>query len=685
MRRLILDRRFWLIPLAIWAAVAAASLSWNYRTISEHADGLATSRGRFVFEMVETVRLWNARHGGVYVFPDSRTEPNPYLAKMDVERDLELPDGRRLTLVNPAYMTRQIGSVLAEAGSTLLRITSLKPINPDNAASPWEAQALTAFEGGLREHLEQATEGGRGVFRYIAPLVTEKACLKCHESQGYQVGDIRGGVSVTFPSSDILHPASEQIRLTVATHVVVWLALSALTLFALFHFRRQMVSLELAKAEQDMLVELRTRELNKEVQERQRAESQLRLLLESSGEGIFGVDRDGRFTFCNPIGLQLLGYRSLESIRGESAFAILQCEHGRCALRQVLDGNGAVHSEDERFRRADGVTIPVSYRVHPLLRDGGIAGAVVTFSDITERKRNEAELRKLSNAVDMSPESVVITDAEGRIEYVNPRFEAVTGYRADEVIGKTPALLQSGRTPVETYQELWRAIRGGSQWSGELLNRKRNGELFWEDETIYPILDESGEVTHFVAIKEDVTERKRMEERIWRQANYDALTDLPNRRLFFDRLEQVLLRARRDGTEFALMYLDLDRFKPINDTLGHEAGDQLLRQSAQRIRDCLRESDTAARIGGDEFTVLLPGADDAGAEEVARKLRQRMAEPFRVAGEEVSVGISVGVVRYPRDGESSDLLLKHADAAMYAAKRNGDIGYLFFDRMANAS
>ena len=298
----------------------------------------------------------------------------------------------------------------------------------------------------------------------------------------------------------------------------------------------------------------------------------------------------------------------------------------------------------------------------------------------TEMERHQAQerLRLLSLAIEHSPASVVITDAEARIQYVNKRFVDLTGYRQEEVYGKTPRILKSGQTPPDTYRELWRQLRSGNEWRGHFLNRKKNGDLFWEEASISPLLDGQGAVTHFVAVKEDITERKRLEAQIWHQANYDSLTDLPNRLLFLDRLQQTLRQADRDQTRAALLFVDLDRFKTVNDTLGHEAGDDLLREMVHRIRGCVRTDDTVARMGGDEFTVILPRLQHPdGAGKVAGKILASLGEPFLLRGKEILLTASIGIAIYPEHGHDYVSLLRHADVAMYQVKEGGRNAFRF--------
>lgn len=276
-------------------------------------------------------------------------------------------------------------------------------------------------------------------------------------------------------------------------------------------------------------------------------------------------------------------------------------------------------------------------------------------------------------------EGIVITDAAGRIRLVNPAFTAMTGYTAEEAVGHTPALLKSGRQGTDFYEDMWNALTVDGKWQGEIWNRRKNGEVYPEWLSISSVRDERGAIEQYIAIFGDITERKSIEEIMKYHASHDPVTGLANRRLFLDRLTQQILTARRHkDAPVAVMFLDLDRFKHINDTLGHEAGDQLLKQVAQRLRSTVRESDTVARVGGDEFTVLLPWPTQrAAALTVAAKLVKAMNKSFDLAGQPVTVTTSIGVSVFPQDGDDPESLLRSADTAMYTVKQRGRAGFAF--------
>jgi len=306
-------------------------------------------------------------------------------------------------------------------------------------------------------------------------------------------------------------------------------------------------------------------------------------------------------------------------------------------------------------------------------------------AEIDERQHQEEKLHIYQAAVAAAADSIVITDRNARIEYANPAFTRTTGYELDEVLGKTPALLKSGLHDTDFYQNLWRTLLNGREWKGEIVNRRKNGETYYEEMAIAPVTDTAGNIIRFVAVKRDITVRKLLEQRLDHMAHYDELTGLPNRSLFFDRLAHTLAQAKRNGNLFALLFIDLDGFKKVNDTLGHEAGDNLLREVAKRLEQCVRESDTVARMGGDEFTIILSAiaqAEDAG--QVAEKVIEALAAPIFPGTLRCEIGASIGISLYPADGIERETLLTHADSAMYRIKEQGKNAYCYYSSPASA-
>lgn len=289
-----------------------------------------------------------------------------------------------------------------------------------------------------------------------------------------------------------------------------------------------------------------------------------------------------------------------------------------------------------------------------------------------QRKQAEEELGMLSFAIEQSHNAVVITDPEGNIEYVNPRFTKITGYEQNEVIGKNPRILQSGETSREVYEELWNTIIEGGIWHGEVLNKKKNGEYYWASDIISPIVDGYGNIKQFLATQHDVTEVHNLSEELSYHASHDVLTGLVNRREFERRLERVLSSIRQDKTEHALCFMDLDQFKIVNDTCGHTAGDEMLRQISGVLQNGVRKRDTLARLGGDEFGLLMEHCSLDHAYRVANQLQQAIREfQFNWENRTFKVGVSIGLVPITEGQSDLSELLTHADAACYMAKDLG--------------
>lgn len=304
-----------------------------------------------------------------------------------------------------------------------------------------------------------------------------------------------------------------------------------------------------------------------------------------------------------------------------------------------------------------------------------------------EQNRANEELQLASLIYQNSSEAMTVTDAAGIIITVNPAFTKLTGYSPEEVIGLDHEILSSGRHDQAFYEAMWHAINTTGQWQGEIWDKRKNGEVYAKWLTINTVFDADGAAHRRVALFSDITEKKKSDELIWQQANFDLLTGLPNRRMFHDRLEQEMKKASRTGLPMALMFLDLDRFKEINDTLGHHMGDCLLKDAAQRLAGCVRASDTVARLGGDEFIVILSELDDPTCvQRIAQDILRQLTQPFQLGDELAYVSASIGITLYPDDAVHIDALLKHADQAMYAAKSLGRNRYHYFTpAMQNAA
>ena len=540
-------------------------------------------------------------------------------------------------------------------------------------------------------------------------------------------------------------------------------------------------------------------------------EERFRLAFETSPDAmtISRLD-DGRYIDVNAGYLAMTGY-GREEVVGKRAVDIGFWESREDRERAVegVRENGQIHNVEIRYRRKSG-EIRTALASASMLMLNGEPHVLAITKDITELKRAEEELRKLERAVEQGPAAVIITDTDGTIEYVNPKFSEMTGYDREEAIGQNPNVLKSDVTSRRDYAALWSTIKDGREWRGELCNRRKDGSTYWASASISPIKGPDGNATHFIGIQEDITERKLAEERLraseerfrclvessvlgividqdgkplfanqtyavifgydspedilalgsldhlycathlervtryrsarsrgdyapdeyefqgvkkdgsliwirtqlnripWNgktavqstvvditlrkiyeqrlhyQANFDTVTNLPNRALALDRLNSVVASAKRHSRKLGILFIDVDHFKKINDTLGHALGDRFLKQAGERIRSCVREEDTVARLGGDEFTVILPDIKSSkDTEGVARKILEAFARPFDLDGNEAFVSASVGITLCPDDGDDPELLMRNADTAMYQAKESGRNTLRFFTSELN--
>ena len=305
--------------------------------------------------------------------------------------------------------------------------------------------------------------------------------------------------------------------------------------------------------------------------------------------------------------------------------------------------------------------------------------------EISQRQLANQELTKLSLAVEQSPASVVITDLKGHIEYVNPKFCEVTGYSRDEVIGRASHVFGAENDNPAELEHILEKLANGEIWKGEFRNRRKNGMPYWESAVIAPIRDAEGGTSHYLAVKEDITERKAFEQKLLEQATHDQLTGLPNRFLAVDRLQQMLQNAERRENHIGVIYIDLDDFKTVNDSMGHATGDDLLVQVSTRIWSHLRDEDTLCRLGGDEFMALIPDltAPVEDLKIILHRIISSLQRPFDLSGHEVSVTSSLGIALFPEDGDTVGSLMSNADMAMYEAKRAGRNTFRFFTREMN--
>jgi diguanylate cyclase (GGDEF)-like protein/PAS domain S-box-containing protein len=333
--------------------------------------------------------------------------------------------------------------------------------------------------------------------------------------------------------------------------------------------------------------------------------------------------------------------------------------------------NDEGYRQEIEFRRKSGLPITCQTSFFPVNDDTGapLWAVMYAWSNFLER---EAERQKqlAATVFDTSADGMMVTDQNCRIEAVNPAFEKLTGYTGAEVLGKTPGILGSGQHSPEFYQAMWGSIESTGHWRGDIWNRRKNGEIYVQRLTISAMTEPNGGVSKYVAVFNDVTEEKRQAKEAEFRANHDALTRLPNRSLLFDRLRQGMRQMAREESRLAVLFLDIDGFKTINDAHGHFIGDCVLQEVARRLVGELRKSDTVARLGGDEFVIVSLGANASDSHElIANKLLEAISQPYHFGGLDLDLTCSIGIALFPDHGADSDALIQKADQAMYAAKR----------------
>lgn len=433
-------------------------------------------------------------------------------------------------------------------------------------------------------------------------------------------------------------------------------------------------------------------------------ERRYRQLADNFSDVVITTDENLHLDYASPsiealVGLSSEAFLAQEQRHLKELIGWAEFEHEiKAEYQAALEQTSAPEACDEGYLRlyqtniehADGHLIPVEIKIS-LLRgaDQELQGLMILCRDISARLKIQQDLKLAAKVFENSLEGIYITDPQGFIAQVNPAFSKVTGYDAETAIGQRPAFLSSGWHGQYFANEIKPELDKSGHWQGEVINRRSSGEVFPAWVGISEVRDEQQELLGHITSFRDITESKHTQERIHKLAYFDPLTELPNRSLFHDRLGQALQRAERTDTNFALLFLDLDRFKAVNDSMGHEIGDQLLKEASERLNHCIRADDTVARMGGDEFTVILSGLADREAAEsasvqISLKIMNALNKPFFLGGCELFISTSIGIALYPFDGREETSLLKNADTAMYHAKNVGKNGYQFYSEAMNA-
>lgn len=410
-------------------------------------------------------------------------------------------------------------------------------------------------------------------------------------------------------------------------------------------------------------------------------ERTLRTIYDASGAAIFLVDTDGRIVHANQRMTEMFAW-PLEALIGLDYVELIAPEEreiGRHRMMQVLSSETGCVNLERNYWRRDSTQFWGQLSGRRLQDETGkVLGLVGIITDITERHEAEYQQHLAARVFDASSEGITITDARWRIISVNRAFTEITGYTADEVRGHSPIRLAADRHSPDFFESMLTQIKQSGRWEGEVWSRHRDGHIHPTWLSIAAVVNAHGAVENHIGIFTDISERKSAEARIQHLAHYDYLTELPNRSLLFERMQQTLASAQRYHRRFAVLFIDLDHFKPVNDEHGHDTGDALLREIAHRLRTQVRASDTVARHGGDEFIILTPEMhEESEVEALGAKLLTIVAAPYLIDGLTLNVTLSIGIAIYPQDGEDTDTLLHNADAAMYRAKMNGRNGLQF--------
>lgn len=419
---------------------------------------------------------------------------------------------------------------------------------------------------------------------------------------------------------------------------------------------------------------------------------ELEAVLSQVPVGVARIDARGRYVYANERFAEVLGKPHAEIIHRQFDEPLAPERRAVASFHWARAMTGLDSTYEAKIQNYANKQLHLSTWVSPARdAEGDVVGVLVAVLDTSEQHRlqqqlasSAEEIQDLKKALDAHA-IVAITDAKGVITSVNDKFCEISRYDREELIGNTHALINSGHHPKKFFADLWRTISSGKVWSGEICNRAKDGSLYWVSTTIVPYTDEEGRPTRYIAIRADITERKGMEQKVEKMAYHDALTGLPNRRLLMDRLQQCIERSERTAHYGALLLLDLDHFKDVNDTLGHDQGDQLLRQVSARLQRCVRRTDTVARLGGDEFVVLLTelgdSEDDASSQtgHLCDEVLRSLCEPYSLERATVSTSSSIGVVLFRGQKVSAPELMKQADISMYQAKDAGRKAARFFD------
>ncbi|MBJ6800307.1 EAL domain-containing protein [Geomonas propionica] len=673
------------VTVLVWTLLLVLAAWWNVRVAYQQAFELATTQAQVALAKDLAFRKWASKRGGIYMEVGPLVSPSPLLNHVP-DRDLLTDRGVHLTLKNPAMIMNEITQEVPHFNGINTRITSRLYINPVDAPDEWERTALFIVEG-TRENYHTATLiNGKPYLRMMQPMVMEPSCLQCHAWTGIKVGELRGGTDVSIPLAPFYAAAGKQGRGIAVSHGAIWL----LGLVSVGFITRRTIRVELERCQQ----ETQLKEKNLELQD---SRQYLLTIIDFLPDATLIIDNAGKVVGWNRELARLTGVPAAKMIgRGDLEYSIPLYGHRRPLLIDLaLDPSREGDVNYEGFTRngdivhgecyATGLGETPAYltTAASVLRNskGEVIGAIECIRDNTEQMKAQKRIMLLAKIFNESGEAIVITDSENRIMETNKAFAQFTGYSREEALGRNPRVLKSGIEDKTFYENMWRSILETNYWQGEIWDKRKDGSLYPKWLTITAIRGADNIITNYFASFSDITQRKVAEMRIQQLAHTDTLTSLPNRHTLVERLTQALEQAKRERHSLAVLFIDLDRFKMINDTLGHHVGDLLLKEVASRLKGALRAEDIVARFGGDEFVVVQPRTrSQVEPAHLAEKILKTVAAPYFLDNNTVYTSPSIGISVFPSDGTTVAELFKNADAAMYHAKAAGRNTYQMFTK-----
>ncbi len=596
-----------------------------------------------------------------------------------------------------------------------------RPRNPQNQADSVELEAMNYF----RQN-PQATDRfvpfikptGEQAYHFSAPLRIVTQCLVCHGEQknapasisenydtayGYKLDDLRGILSIKLPAQLFQDRLLSELKKELILKTLIFLVSLIIASWMLNRILlKRMKSMNAAtvrlsngdysvrlnrEADQDMdqvslAFNSMAENIGKRETELKESREAYRTVINNMEDVLFRIDINGCWEFLSPAWEKLTGNSVESSLARHWSEFVDPVDHDRCVK---LFSDQAIAREEHcvaefKLNSINSDFVDVEAISRAIADDDGIPLAISgVIRNISRRKQAEKQQLLAAKIVESTVEGVIIADADVNIVSVNPAFTEITGYSEQEVIGRNPSFLHSGQHKNPFFIEMWSSIKAKGYWQGEIWNRRKSGELYPEWLTINTLKDETGKLTNYVGVFGDISAIKETQQRLEYLSHHDPLTNLPNRMLFQLRLEHAIHRASRSKVNMALLFIDLDNFKEVNDSLGHAVGDKLLQSASTILKEIVRQGDTVARQGGDEFLILVEQIDQPqDAALVAEKILERFRKPFAIDGHELFVSSSIGISIYPEQGENVDTLIKNADAAMYRAKDLGRNGFQYF-------